>query len=210
MHFVWHLASYFYNFRWNLHEALNCYQKEKPWFHELYLSDYVDVFFQCFDVIFQHFGWVFKGNIYFRLSNFLFNYLPTRKPHSNGVFFRRTVGIFTTIRWRTKFHITNSFRWLTKWTFFKHTVALVRFATKFFYTVSCGLIGNFSLKIFFRLFSPFEKREEFSHIFHKHDVSGILELNTYSLQSLRKLQDFETLYRILPQMILHCRHYFLR
>ena len=65
------------------------------------------------------FGCVFEPNIYFGLSNFLFNYLPKIKHYIIGVFFRRTVGIFTatiSIRWRILilFHIINSFRWPTK------------------------------------------------------------------------------------------------
>ena len=64
---------------------------------------YIDMLFQCFDVVFKHFGCVFQRNIYFRLSDFFFNDLPTIKRYIIGVFCRRTVGIFTatvSIRWR--------------------------------------------------------------------------------------------------------------
>ena len=34
----------------------------------------------------------------------------------------------------------------------------------------CGLVGNFSLKILFRLFNPLARREDFSQISYKHNV----------------------------------------
>ena len=62
----------------------------------IYLLSFIrDVLLQYFDVIFKSFGCIFERNNYFRLSNFLFNYLPTIKRYIIGVFFRRTVGIFT-------------------------------------------------------------------------------------------------------------------
>ena len=62
----------------------------------IYLPSFIrDVLFQYFDVVFKSFCCIFELNNYFRLSNFLFNYLPTIKRYIIGVFFRRTVGIFT-------------------------------------------------------------------------------------------------------------------
>ena len=60
------------------------------------LSFVRDVLFQRFDVVSKHFRCVFERNIYCRpFSNFLFKYLPAMKRYIVGVFFRRTLGIFT-------------------------------------------------------------------------------------------------------------------
>ena len=75
-----------------------------------------------------------------------------------------------------------------------------------------GLIGNLSLKIFFRLFNPFAKTEEFRHISHKHDVCGMLGLNVYSLQALEshRVEKRLTLYQTLSQTTVHYKHYYQR
>ena len=50
----------------------------------LYLLSFnIDLLFHFFDVIFKHFDYVFERNMYFRCSNFLFNYLLTTKLSSS-------------------------------------------------------------------------------------------------------------------------------
>ena len=95
----------FYKFLQNLHEPSRFKKRSLDFMTWIYLTSFdKDVLFQCFfDAIFKHFGCVFESKIYFRLSNFLFNYLPTIKRYIIKVFFKRTLGIFTATiskRWR--------------------------------------------------------------------------------------------------------------
>ena len=69
-----------------------------------------------------------------------------------------------------------------------------------FSTRPYGLVGNFSLKVFFWWFNPFAKREDFPHFLHKHDVYGMLELNVYSFWSLRKSKSSENV-NSLPNLV---------